>query len=49
MKIKKDINQFKKNTIIINETSNNNTVINFIEIKNNYDSNKINNINDDII
>ena len=47
--IGEDINQFKKNTIIINETSNNNTVINFIEIKNNYDSNKINSINDDII
>ena len=34
------------NTIIINETSNNNIEINFIEIKNNYDSNKLNNIND---
>ena len=44
-----DFNQYKKNTIIINETSNNNTVINFIEIKNNYDSNAIKNINDKII
>ena len=29
-----------KNTIIINETSNNNTVINFIEIKNNFEPDK---------
>ena len=35
-----------KNTIIINETSNNNTVINFIEIKNNFDTNNSNNISD---
>ena len=35
-----------KNTIIINETSNNNTVINFIEIKNNFDTNKSNNLSD---
>ena len=39
--INHDLNQFKKNTIIINETSNNNTFINFIEIKNNFQSNKI--------
>ena len=44
-----DFGRYKKNTIIINETSNNNTVINFIEIKNNYDSNQINDINDDIL
>ena len=35
-----------KNTIIINETSNNNTVINFIEIKNNFESNNKNNNSD---
>ena len=35
-----------KNTIIINETSNNNTVINFIEIKNNFGTNNINNLSD---
>ena len=39
--INHNLNQFKKNTIIINETSNNNTFINFIEIKNNFQSNKI--------
>jgi hypothetical protein len=44
-----DFDQYKNNTIIINETSNNNTVINFIEIKNNYDSNKINNLNNEKI
>jgi hypothetical protein len=47
--INKEFNQYKKNTIIINDTSNNNsTVINFIEIKNNYESNKNKN-NDNII
>ena len=35
-----------KNTIIINETSNNNTVINFIEIKNNFGTNNLNNLSD---
>jgi len=39
--INHNLNQFKKNTIIINETSNNNTFINFIEIKNNFQSDKI--------
>ena len=37
--------KIKKNTIIINETSNNSTVINFIEIKNNYEPNSKNNYN----
>ena len=34
--INNEINKYQKNTIIINETSNNNTVINFFAIKNNY-------------
>ena len=37
------------NTIIINETSNNNTVINFIEIKNNFESNNSNSENENEI
>ena len=46
--INSGINKYKKNTIIINETSNNNTVINFIEIKNNYGTNsKKKNMNKD--
>ena len=44
-------NNYKKgkNTIIINETSNNNTVINFIEIKNNFESNNSNSDNENEI
>ena len=41
-------NTIGKNKIIINETLNNNTFINFIEIKNNYEPNNINNINNDL-
>ena len=43
---KKAKNNGGKNTIIINETSNNNTVINFIEIKNNYEPDNIKNNSD---
>ena len=41
-------NTIGENKIIINETLNNNTFINFIEIKNNYEPNNINNINNDL-
>ena len=37
-----DFKNYKKNTIIINDPSNNSTVINFIEIKNNYEANNSN-------
>ena len=46
--LKSNVNK-GKNTIIINETSNNNTVINFIEIKNNFDSNNKSNTSDNEI
>ena len=51
LKTNTQINQKNRgnNTIIINETSNNNTVINFIEIKNNFESNNSNSDNENEI